>query len=398
LGSLEHFAVREYMSGSVSVDLSFIAQPEQIITGLFNSPLVGIAILDRRLRYQLVNESIAVMNGVPSTAHFGKTVPAILGDFADKVVPTLESVLESGQSTSNLEIGGKLQARENEGRWIENYFAIKNASGGVERVACVVVEMPPPHHSSSHPKPSGYLSPRSPQGRLVRQIQRVFDPLASPTRLELLRGLDERAVKTVLAAARHTTRYRGENFCRQGEPSQSFFLLTSGLAKIGRITDAGKEVLLGWANTGDVFGLGALAADPPSHLWNVSAANHADALEWDTQTISRFAESCPKFYANVLSIALCRVQELTERLEAVSTKGVEQRLAQLVLILAERSRENGPAELHTSDEELAQMTGTTLFTVNKTIRTWQRMGYVDKSRRRLLIVDIKSLLRISSSL
>jgi hypothetical protein len=38
-----------------------------------------------------------------------------------------------------------------------------------------------------------------------------------------------------------------------------------------------------------------------------------------------------------------------------------------------------------------------LFTVNKLIHVWQRLGYVNKSRRRLVILDLPSLVNVSCS-
>jgi len=82
----------------------------------------------------------------------------------------------------------------------------------------------------------------------------------------------------------------------------------------------------------------------------------------------------------------------------LSTRTVEERLAQMVCFLADRRQLAGQAEIQVCDEELAQMMGTNLYTVNKLIRSWQTRGYVKKTRRRLSITDRENLVRISSSL
>jgi nucleotide-binding universal stress UspA family protein len=134
-----------------------------------------------------------------------------------------------------------------------------------------------------------------------------------------------------------------------------------------------------------------------THGRTASSVANTEAFEWDTATISRFAESCLVFHKNALRIVLRWAQQLQKRFESLSTKTVEQRVADSVVFLAERFRGHTPAEVHLSDEELAQMTGTNLFTVNKILRNWQRLGYVNKSRQRLIILDSVSLCRVSHS-
>jgi len=213
---------------------------------------------------------------------------------------------------------------------------------------------------------------------------------------ELFDGLDDGALALVVNAARHCTRLREEVFCRQGESAANLYLLTKGLVKVGGTTDTGKEVLLNWMRPGEAFGLGALLSAPTDYVWTVYSAAPSEALQWDAATINRFAHSSPSVYANALSITLQWARQLQDRFEELSTKMVEQRLAHLVLFLADRFPIPQPAQVPVSHEELAQMIGTTLFGVSRIINRWQRLGYVQKSRNRLLVLDREGLSRTTS--
>jgi CRP-like cAMP-binding protein len=227
----------------------------------------------------------------------------------------------------------------------------------------------------------------------------IVSPNPLPTNIfpELFRDLTETSRYKLLKLARRCSKQHGETFCRQGEQANHLYLLSKGLVKVGGITQAGKEVLLDWMQPGESFGISAVLSPPAEHLWTVSSVANAEAFEWDTATISRFAESCPVFHKNALRIALGWAQQLQKRFESLSTKAVEQRVADSVCFLAERFRGYTPVEVSLSDEELAQMTGTNLFTVNKILRNWHRLGYVNKSRQRLIILDSVSLRRVSHS-
>src|SRR5579859_21451 len=383
--------------------LEALQQSHQLISGLFGSPGVGIAVFDRRCRFKAINQALAAMNGVPLRAHLGKTLHQVLGPFAERVSPAIERVLQTGTPISNLEVVGKLRTRTASSRWIENFFPIIDSCGKVTEVGAVVIEARAPLFSS--PGDQGLcLAPDTQSAAATAGQEQSTQPAmvyhnSLPTNMvpELFRSLDKTSIDVLFRLGRRCTRYRGEVFCRQGELANHVYLLLDGLVKVGGVTDAGHEVLLDWLQPGEAFGLSALLSPPAENLWTVASVANTEALEWDTALISRFAESCPKFHDNALRIALRWAYQLQVRFEALSTKTVEQRLADSVVFLAERFRDNGYAEVRLSDQELAQMTGTNLYTVNKIIHSWQRLGYVNKSRRRLIILDCASLRRISRS-
>jgi DNA-binding CsgD family transcriptional regulator len=103
--------------------------------------MIGIAICDSQLRYVSVNNALAAMNGVPAEAHTGKTVREVIGPVASTVELMLGAVLAIGHSILNVQIIGKLPTRNEEGHWIENYFPVRDATGGVKQVGMLVVEI-----------------------------------------------------------------------------------------------------------------------------------------------------------------------------------------------------------------------------------------------------------------
>jgi formate hydrogenlyase transcriptional activator len=129
--------------------------------GFFDVPNVGFVICDESLRYVLLNDALARMNGIPADAHLGKTVYDILGEAASKVEPAFHQVFATGEPLSNFELVAKLPARTEPARWIENYFPIKDAEGRVRQVGAVVVEVP----ETSEPE--------DPQTKILIQVQRL---------------------------------------------------------------------------------------------------------------------------------------------------------------------------------------------------------------------------------
>jgi len=124
-----------------SVPIEADGEARELLSALFKSSTVGVAICDRQLRYRAVNDALASMNGIPAENHLGKTIHAVLGRAAAKIQPAFEHVFATGQPLSNFELTAELPSRRGIGHWNESYFPIKNHSGGVEQVGVVVFEL-----------------------------------------------------------------------------------------------------------------------------------------------------------------------------------------------------------------------------------------------------------------
>jgi hypothetical protein len=71
---------------------------------------------------------------------------------------------------------------------------------------------------------------------------------------------------------------------------------------------------------------------------------------------------------------------------------------QLVRLLPQIGRPvNGAIEVSLSREELAQMTGTTLFTVSRLFSVWETRGLVKPRREAVTISDVQALRAIADS-
>jgi CRP-like cAMP-binding protein len=59
---------------------------------------------------------------------------------------------------------------------------------------------------------------------------------------------------------------------------------------------------------------------------------------------------------------------------------------------------NGSVEIGLSREDLAQMTGTTLFTVSRLLSAWEARGLVHARRESVTICETESLRKISGEI
>jgi len=117
------------------------SEAQQSLAALLSSSTVGVAVFDRQLRFQTINNALASMNGLPGEAHLGKTSHHVLGTAAKKIEAALDHVFVTGDPLSNFELTARLPTRSETGHWIENYYPIKAASGKVLQVGVIVLEV-----------------------------------------------------------------------------------------------------------------------------------------------------------------------------------------------------------------------------------------------------------------
>jgi FOG: GAF domain len=68
-----------------------------LLDTVFRGAPIGLAFVDRELKFVRVNEALAAMNGAPVEAHLGRTVADVMGLLAPGVAPMFEAVFRTGQ-------------------------------------------------------------------------------------------------------------------------------------------------------------------------------------------------------------------------------------------------------------------------------------------------------------
>jgi CRP-like cAMP-binding protein len=202
----------------------------------------------------------------------------------------------------------------------------------------------------------------------------------------LFTGLSQRECKEIASCARARTFARNELLFNQGQPVQNLILLESGSVKLTQISPAGDEVLLWMTGSGDPVNVNADAASC-SHTCSARAMEHCKALVWEYQRLQALLNQYPQIRKNISRILAGRLEELEERFREVATEPVARRLALTLLRLLKQVGKPSKEGIQVSltREELAQMTGTTLFTISRVLSKWAVQGLVQPIREGVVI-------------
>jgi CRP-like cAMP-binding protein len=221
---------------------------------------------------------------------------------------------------------------------------------------------------------------------------------AAAERSPLFLGTPPEDYESIADAARVKEFTRGQALHVEGDSVQQIMVLTMGIAKVTQLGALGAEVILRFGVPGDVLGAVGLFSNG-RHRTAAQAMRSCRALVWDAPAFKTLVERFPVLHQNMARILGNDLLELEERFREVATEKVGPRVArQLVRLLEKIGREvDGEVEIGLSREQLAQMTGTTLFTVSRLLSAWDARGAVRPRREGVTIRDIKLLRSISES-
>jgi CRP/FNR family transcriptional regulator, nitrogen oxide reductase regulator len=205
---------------------------------------------------------------------------------------------------------------------------------------------------------------------------------------ELCSGLSQQDVVRVASCARPKGFARDESLFMQGEPARCLMLIRTGSVKITQISSSGNEVILWMYGRGNVLGV---LSEPTlgCHPSSARAMEATTALVWDCATLQNLVEICPRIRQNLSQVLMGRLHELEERFREVATEKVPRRLALALMRLSKHVGKHGDdgVEVALSREELAQMTGTTLFTISRILSQWSKEEFVSSRRESVLLRD-----------
>ncbi len=193
---------------------------------------------------------------------------------------------------------------------------------------------------------------------------------------------------TVLGGAREKNFQRRDTLFLEDDSVHQIILLIAGSVKITQLGVNGSEVILRVTCAGElVDAFGSFPAG--NHYASGQALQYCRALVWDPPVFQALLQRFPAMQRNLLTIMSERLRELEQRFRELATEKVAARVAnQLVRLLPQMGRRiHGTVKIALSREELAQMTGTTLFTISRLLCLWEGQGIVEPRREAVLICD-----------
>ena len=211
-------------------------------------------------------------------------------------------------------------------------------------------------------------------------------------RWRLLDGLPDEDVRALLAIARRRSFRRGEVVFHRDDPADSLHLVQTGRFAIRIMTPLGETATVAVRGPGDSFGEMAVIEEGARRAATVAALEDAETFavyQGEFQRLRSRHAHVDRILIGFLTTEVRRLDELL--LEALYIPVERRVLRRLVELSGTYAGRDG--EIPLTQEQLAELAGTSRATVNKVLRDEQRRGTVELRRGRTIVVRPDELAR-----
>jgi CRP/FNR family cyclic AMP-dependent transcriptional regulator len=203
---------------------------------------------------------------------------------------------------------------------------------------------------------------------------------------------DERAALSRLG--RTAVYPSGTVMCVEGDPATHVFVLVNGWVKIVGVTSEGHELTLALRGRGDT--VGEMAAETTGYRTaTVQAVGTVRALLVPYDTFSSFLDAHDGADRAYRRMVTRRWNDAESMLRTRSVTSGAQRLAVLLLELADQRDSGVRMTMMLTQDELASLTGASRATVTRALSNWRQRGIIRTGQRDITITDLRALRKIA---
>lgn len=242
--------------------------------------------------------------------------------------------------------------------------------------------------------------------RCKQQAMRMLAPNAQPReeadlllRTALFAQVPPDEAAQLIPHMEHRAYGKGEFVFRQGDTDKRMYVIERGRIKLTRESEDHRIQLLSISAAGEILGE-IPVFDPHGGPRTASAIAMTDGVSiasLDHDTLFSWLNDHPRVAVDMLQVLANRMRLNNERISDLVFMDVPGRLAKTLLDLAKRfgkPTEAGIAVPHDlTQEELAQLVGTSRETVNKALMDFTNRGWIARQGRTIVIYQPGQLIR-----
>ncbi|GIV22210.1 MAG: transcriptional regulator [Armatimonadota bacterium] len=188
---------------------------------------------------------------------------------------------------------------------------------------------------------------------------------------------------------------RGHALFEEGAIAFRCGVVVSGSAKLVRISASGRESISRLLTRGKWYGLAGLLDRDRIYPATAIALEEMHTIEWSPDTLAEALLQHPSLAFALICGLIRTLHSAHERLHQVATQEVEHRLAYVLLRLATDigtpSAEGIRIEHGLRREDIAELVGTTVYTVSRILRQWVRNGWIGVGRKTIVLYRTEPL-------
>ena len=217
---------------------------------------------------------------------------------------------------------------------------------------------------------------------------------------DIFQGLSSKQSTALLKKGRLKKLQPNSILFHQGDPATSCFLVNHGRLKLTKLNEQGKEVILRYIGAGEMTATIAVLKGR-NYPVTAESTEESDVTSWDKPIMIQEMRQYPDIAINLLGIVLERIDDMQNRYLEVCTERVDQRIARSLLRLMQRAgsktRDGIRIDIALSRQNIADYSGTTLYTVSRTLSAWEKKDWIKSGREQIVITNPHALVQFAET-
>jgi CRP/FNR family cyclic AMP-dependent transcriptional regulator len=199
--------------------------------------------------------------------------------------------------------------------------------------------------------------------------------------IPLFSNLTPQAINELEAITRRRSFPKGAVVINEGDVSDCLYILASGKAVALRSDESGRQLVVNRFGPLDYFGEMSFF-DRSARCATVITKERCEVMVIARSDFLGFAQKHSDILWHVINDLLAKLRRATEQIESLAFLDVYGRLAR---ILIESQDENGVIQEKLTQQELADMVGSSRETISRILNELVTGGYIRKDKGRIVI-------------
>lgn len=211
----------------------------------------------------------------------------------------------------------------------------------------------------------------------------------------VFKGLNNEEVDALNQVVKSRTYHKGEFIFREGDSSDTLYVVHKGTIKVSKVTEEGKEQIIRILFHGDFFGQYALLENK-KHYADAEVLEDTTVCHLHKNDFKIILERNPTMAMNFMMALSELLQIADEWIGTISLLEVERRLAKALLLFFERENGGEYFQLPVPKKDFASLIGATPETLSRKLVHLQSMQILElDGRRGIRLLDVEKLKEIA---
>lgn len=212
----------------------------------------------------------------------------------------------------------------------------------------------------------------------------------------VFKHLDDEQILELSQEVTHSQYKKGTELYREGNRSKGVYCVLAGVVKIFKTGLEGKNQIIKFAKSGDIIGYRSVLSEELA-CSSAKVIEEANICFIPTDSLTRLINSSPGFTKEMLLMSCNELGEANAFITEIAQKSVKERLAEALVILKKDFGldKNRCLDISLTREELANIVGTATESIIRLLSEFKNDNLIELQGRKIRIIDLQGLIRIS---